>query len=147
MRLKKCKKLILSFILSALIAVMALTGCNGNETNDTTSTSQALEEHQVIGEGEYYFLFQVTDDEENVSNWTVYTNAQTVGAALLELSLIAGEESEWGLMVTEVNGLTADWDANSAFWAFYVDGEFATAGVDATDIVIGALYAFVYTVS
>jgi len=100
---------------------------------------------QAIGQGATVFRFEVTDPEEAVTAWDVNTDETTVGAALLAVGLISGDESEWGLMVTTVNGITADWDANQAFWAFYIDGDFAMAGVDATDIEPGVTYAFVYT--
>jgi N-acetylmuramoyl-L-alanine amidase len=68
-------------------------------------------------------------------------------AALLELGLIAGDESDWGLMVTTVNGITADWDTEQAYWAFYINGEYAQTGVDSTDVVADAVYEMVKTVS
>ena len=33
-------------------------------------------------------------------------------------------------------------DKDGKYWAFYVNGEYASAGVDATDITEGATYAF-----
>ena len=41
-----------------------------------------------------------------------------------------------------VNGITADYDVDQTYWAFYVDGEYAMTGVDATDIVEGSQYMF-----
>ena len=66
----------------------------------------------------------------------------TVGAALLSLGLIAGEDSDYGLYVKTVNGVTVDYDADGKYWAFYVDGEYAATGVDSTDITAGATYTF-----
>ena len=66
----------------------------------------------------------------------------TVGAALLSLGLIAGEDSEYGLYVKTVNGVTVDYDQDGKYWAFYVDGEYAATGVDSTDITAGATYTF-----
>ena len=66
----------------------------------------------------------------------------TVGAALLSLGLIAGEDSEYGLYVKTVNGETADYDVDGTYWAFYVNGEYAMTGVDATTLEAGAIYAF-----
>ena len=44
--------------------------------------------------------------------------------------------------VKKVNGITADYDADQTYWAFYVNGEYATAGVDSTTIEEGATYSF-----
>lgn len=41
-----------------------------------------------------------------------------------------------------VNGMTADCDKDGVYWAFYIDGEYAMTGVDATNITDGAQYAF-----
>ena len=40
-----------------------------------------------------------------------------------------------------VNGITLDYDKDGKYWAFYVDGEYATSGVDSTPITDGASYA------
>lgn len=41
-----------------------------------------------------------------------------------------------------VNGMTADYDKDGVYWAFYIDGVYAMTGVDATNITDGAQYAF-----
>ena len=64
-----------------------------------------------------------------------------VGEALQELNLIDGEEGEYGLFVKTVNGITADYDTDGVYWAFYVNGEYATSGVDVTQITEGDSYA------
>ena len=48
--------------------------------------------------------------------------------ALLALDLIAGEDSQYGLYVKTVNGITADYDTDGSYWAFYIDGEYAQTG-------------------
>lgn len=40
------------------------------------------------------------------------------------------------------NGMTADYDKDGVYWVFYIDGEYAMTGVDATNITDGAQYAF-----
>lgn len=66
---------------------------------------------------------------------------------LLAEGLIAGDESDYGLYVTSVNGITADWATENAYWAFYINGEYAQTGVDSTEIVAGTTYELVKTVS
>ena len=100
---------------------------------------------QSIGEGATVFLFEVTDSVGNVTSWNVNTNAETVGDALVEAELIEGDVSDFGLMVTHVNGLRADFMEDNAWWAFYIDGEMAMAGVDSINIEEGVTYAFIYT--
>ena len=83
----------------------------------------------------------MTDKDGNETQFTIHTDKETVGEALLELNLIAGDESEYGLYVKTVNGITADYDSDGVYWAFYVNGEYATAGVDSTPITEGDSYA------
>lgn len=102
----------------------------------------SLTDGRHYGFGEKEFTLQVTDGEENTTTVTVSTDAATVGEALVELSIIAGEDSEWGLYVKTVNGITADYDADQTYWAFYIDGEYAMTGVDATEIAEDTVYSF-----
>ena len=103
--------------------------------------------YTIKGEGATSFYLTVKNVDNTVTKFQINTDAATVGEALLALELIAGDESEYGLYVTSVNGITADWDTEKAYWAFYIDGEYAQTGVDATEIVAGATYELVKTVS
>ena len=98
-----------------------------------------------LGTGEKVFRFDITDKDGGTSSYAIHTDAETVGDALVENELIEGTESEYGLYVTTVLGQTLDWDADQMYWAFYENGEYAAAGVDTTEIVDGATYAFVAT--
>ena len=141
----KHKHFILPFVLVALIAVTALAGCNGNHGGLDAPPSHAVESIQEIGQGETVFRLEITAPDGTLTAWDVNTNEETVGAALLAVGLIGGEETEFGLFVTEVNGVSANFDVNGAFWGFFIDGAFAITGVDTTAIESGVTYAFVYT--
>ena len=112
------------------------------ETSSADSSSEETESN-VLGEGATSFTFTVRDSEGNETVYQINTDQKTVGAALLDLGLIAGEESEYGLYVKTVNGLTVDYDTDGKYWAFYVNGEYAASGVDSTDITAGDTYSFV----
>ena len=128
--MNKMMRLILCTVLIAVMALMA-AGC-GSKSAETTSPGVS-------------FTFVVTDLEGNESTFDITTSKATVGEALLDEGLIVGEDSEFGLYVTSVNGMTADWDNDQTYWAFYIDGEYATTGVDATEVTEGATYSFVLT--
>ena len=103
--------------------------------------------YTVMGEGSTSFYLTVKDVDGTVTKFQINTDATTVGEALLALELIAGDESDYGLYVKVVNGITADYDVDKSYWAFYIDGEYAQTGVDATDIVAGTTYELAKTVS
>ena len=67
---------------------------------------------------------------------TVNSDEKTLGAALGKLNVIQGENG----LYTTVNGVTYDYNADHAYWAFYVNGEYAQVGMDDTEIVDGAVY-------
>lgn len=166
---KQWTKKVTSWILCmVLVVAMALftTGCNDSKetgTNDTveseaetpeSSEAEVAESSEaesaegtdadvtVLGEGSVTFSFTVTDRDGNETAFEIHTDKENVGDALLEVELIAGDESEYGLYVKTVNGITADYDVDGTYWAFYIDGEYAMTGVDATPVTEGAAYAF-----
>ena len=133
--------------LVALLSLMILLGaaaCGNTEKKpDPTPSSSAPASSATakdIGQGDTAFTLEVVDSEGARSLFNVKTNEKTVGAALLALDLIAGEDSQYGLYVKTVNGITADYDTDGSYWAFYIDGEYAQTGVDSTDIKAGATY-------
>lgn len=153
---------LLSFVLCiVLIAAMALlaTGCSDKKstempqtgetsaTTDQTEATQAPAPAEVTtkGEGNTAFNFEVTDMDGKTTKFLVKTDKTIVGEALLEVGLIAGEDGPYGLMVNSVNGITADYNKDKAYWAFYTNGEYAAKGVDQTEIDPTATYSFVKT--
>ena len=125
MRVMRNKKLVSWLLCMMLIVAMALTtvGCGTDEQN---GGQQATEQNAdsnvtVLGEGKTQFDFTVVDKDGNETAFEIHTDKATVGEALIELNLIAGDESEYGLYVKQVNGITADYDVDQTYWAFYVN--------------------------
>lgn len=148
MKMKWSKK-ISSFILCMmLIVAMAFTttGCNGGTDKETPvqtgEEANVQAETVVLGEGNTVFNLSVVDKEGVEADFEIHTDKETVGEALLDLGLISGEEGEYGLYVKTVNGITADYDKDGVYWAFYINGEYASTGVDATPITEGENYSF-----
>lgn len=125
------KRLLSVVLCVVLVAALALNfaGCSSTKKSS----------------GEKAFTLVVTDLEGNDKTFDITTTKATVGEALLDEGLIAGDDSEFGLMVNTVDGVTADWNADQTYWAFYIDGEYAATGVSLTDITDGATYSFVLT--
>ena len=64
--------------------------------------------------------------------------------ALEEQKLIQGTESEFGLFVTTVNGVTVD-DSQQQWWRFSKGGEVLMTGVDSTPIADGDAFEITLT--
>ena len=149
--MKKSMKSWLSLVLClALLAAAALSTVSLAETAAETETEETVilmtgtqEAPVALGEGQTAFTFEVIDLEGNEAWFAIRTDAETVGAALLDLGLIAGSESEYGLYVTSVCGMELVWsEENPHYWAFYIDGEYAQTGVDTTPVAEGSVYLF-----
>ena len=130
-----------------LIAVSALflAGCDNNSTPTPTPTNEAEATpipSIIVGEGATEFAFEVYFIDGTQKNYTVKTNETTVGKALQNVGLIAGEDGPYGLYVKTVDGQTVDYDVDGKFWAFYANGQMAATGVDSTNIQAGTTYAF-----
>ena len=148
MRVKNNKKLVSWLLCMMLIVATALTtvGCGTDGQNGgqpaTEGTSAAGSNVTVLGEGKTVFDFTVVDKDGNETAFEIHTDKEMVGEALMELNLIAGDEGAYGLYVKEVNGITADYDVDQTYWAFYINDSYAVSGVDVTAIEAGAKYAF-----
>ena len=140
-QLKKMLSLMLCLVLIAATALMA-TACNDIFKDffqkEETTTPQETEGPAL----KKSFTFIVVDKDGKETSFSISTDKTTVGDALLEKGLIEGEDGAYGLYVKKVNGILADYDVDKTYWAFYINGEYAMSGVDATEIVEGATYSF-----
>ena len=140
---KKCNRKLLSLILSMMLIVamaFSMTACGDNNQEKPNTENQA--DTTVLGKGATVFGFEVVGKDGKVSKFEIHTDKTTVGEALLEVELIEGEDGDYGLYVKKVNGITADYNVDQTYWAFYINGEMAMTGVDATDVEAGATYSF-----
>ncbi len=138
-------KIFFALLLIVLTAatVLMFASCNADEQEqqdgDGVSVSADVTE---IGEGAKVFPFTAVMSDGSELRYNVHTDEATVGAALIALELISGDQGDYGLYVKEVCGERAVYEENGHYWAFYVDGEYAMSGVDMTDITEGTAYSF-----
>ena len=134
--MKKLLALVLAFVLTA---AAALTGCSTTPA-ETTGAPEPAGQATVLGEGSKTMDFTVVDKDGVTHLYTIHTDAEMVGQALLELELIDGEEGPYGLYIKSVLGQVLDYETDGMYWGFYVNGEYALTGVDQTPITEGESY-------
>ena len=126
-------------ILAILLAVtLLLCGCGA--AKETEETTPVLENGAVAGTGSVSFALSIVDLEGNQTDVTIKTDKETVGEALQELKIISGKDGDYGLFIDTVNGITVDYNKYGAYWAFYVDGEYAMESADLTKINPESVY-------
>lgn len=146
MKKSSLRKLLAIIGCMVLIAALALvmTGC-GSKEETAAPTEAASAGVTELGQGATTFDFTVEDLDGTKTQFKIHTDETTVGAALLAVDLLKGEEGPYGLYVHEVNGIRAVYEEDGSYWAFYVNGEYGMTGVDMTDIEPDTAYAFVKT--
>ena len=130
-------------LLLALICAFSLISCF--DTPDTVELWKNAD-YQIdttLGTGEKTVTVSVTAGEKTIV-FTVNTNADTLGAALLENGIVEGENGAYGLYIKRVNGILADYDIDQSYWGFYQNGEMMMVGVDGTVITGGESFELVY---
>ena len=99
-------------------------------------------------EGTKSITIEVVNKEQETSSYEVQTSAEYLRGAMEEAEglTFSGTDSEFGLTVDTVNGETADYNTDGAYWAFYVNGEYCNYGVDSQPIADGDVFTIAYTV-
>lgn len=123
--------------LLALLLLLSFSACGQRASEEHTIS---LVSGQTYGTGKYTFDLIVTDPDGVDTQVTVKTDKDTLGDALLQLGIVDGEKSDFGLYVKTVNGITLDYDRDQKYWALYVNEEPVDSGIDATPVVEGNIY-------
>jgi len=113
-------------VLTALL-LLSLCACGKQAAPQTSDTPRT-------------FTLTVVDGQGTETEFEITSAAATVGDALLEQGLIAGEDGPYGLYVKTVNGLTVDYDTDGRYWAFYIGDDYASTGIEKTEIEDGGSY-------
>lgn len=140
------KQTITSVTSALLILVMVLMTAACAPTVDKKGLweNATYLQDKEFGNGAKTLTLKVEIEDQAVT-FTVHTDKETVGEALLEHNLIAENEGAYGLYIKEVNGITADFDIDQSYWAFYIGDDYALTGASSTKIEEGTVYRLVYT--
>jgi hypothetical protein len=140
--MKKVLNMTVAVVLMMAFAV-CLCACGKPTDTDALWENATYAEDKEFGSGAKTVNIEVKAGDRSVT-FTIHTDKDTVGEALFEHNLIDGDDGAYGLYVKVVNGITADYDVDQSYWAFYINGETAMTGVDGETITEGAAYRLEY---
>ena len=127
----KNKKLVIAA--AVLVLVIALMGILY-----MTTRPQAVE-----GGKQVTIVIVHKDGTEKKLEYT--TEQEYLADLLLEKELATGYTSEeYGFTVESVDGVTADWSADNAYWALYEGDTYATTSASGIVLTDGGVYKLVY---
>ena len=127
----KNKKLVIAVI--AIVAVIGLM----------LGISAANKPQAVEGSKNVTVVVVYEDGTEKKMEYA--TDLEYLSELLLEKELVTGYASEeYGFTIESVDGVTADWAADGAYWALYEGEEYATTSAAGIVLVDGGIYRLVY---
>lgn len=122
------------FLLPALVIVLMLATLCGCAKDDASNGDKIT------------FTLTVTHADKSQKDFEITTSESNLRRALEAENIISGDDSEYGLFVTTVDGETADYAANESWWNLTKDGVSTSTGVDGCTVADGDSYGFVYTI-
>lgn len=135
--MNKKKKIIAAIVVIAVIAVFA-----GVYAVFSPMASQ----------GTKSYTLEVVNKEGESKTYSGKTDAEYLSGLMDELAAEGdfsydGTTSEYGLYITTINGETADYNTDGAYWSIYVNGEYGSYGADAQTVTDGDAFKFAYEVA
>ena len=142
--------------LSAVLAVCLLAGCGASASSTASSaassvassaaSSAASSVASAPADAQATVEFTVTGADGSASSVLLNViDGEKLSTALAEAGIISQEEADAGF-VTTVNGETADYNKDQAWWCLTdATGEMTTVGVADIELHDGDSYAFTYT--
>ena len=135
------KKLVGSLSVVVLLLVCLLSvGCQAEPQATGIWADATYTEDTTLGEGATVLTVVVGAEDKEVT-FTINTDKETVGAALVEVGIV--EDADGDGMFTVVNGMTADYNVDQTYWAFYENDAYANQGMNDTAIADGVIYKLV----
>ena len=100
-------------------------------------------------QGEKQVTIEVITADETSSLYEVLTDGEYLIDAMNNADGLTfeGEEGQYGMSISHINGVRADYVLDGAYWAFYVNDEYCNYGVSEQPIEDGDEFRIVYTLA
>lgn len=94
-------------------------------------------------------VIEVVDNNQETTTYELKTDAEYLEQAMEEAEGLtySGTEGPYGLMIDTVNGLTADFNTDGAYWSFYVNDDYCNYGISEQPVMDGDTFTIKYEVS
>ena len=151
--MKKMKILIAVFLVMMIAAsTVLMTSCsddsssgnNNSDNSDNSSNENDNNNYPVLGAGAKSFIAEITVADGTVKTYTVKTDDETIGDALMSAKLIPDDSKTNGFF-TNLDGVTAEYAVDQSYWAIYIGDEYAMTGAFEMEVANGTVYKFIYT--
>lgn len=86
----------------------------------------------------------VINSAGETSSYEVATDAEYLQGAMDDADGLSYETDSTDMVIT-VNGETADYNADQAYWAFYINGEYCNYGITQQPVADGDVFSIEYT--
>ncbi len=90
----------------------------------------------------------VIDDKGAQTDYDVHTDAEYLAEVFDEIDglTVEGTAGDYGLYINTVNGVTADYEKDGAYWSIYVNDEYGQYGADTQPVADGDSFKLAYEV-
>jgi len=97
--------------------------------------------------GSKEITIEVVNKEKESTVYELQTDAEYLRQAMEEADGLTfeGTESEYGLMISAVNGEVADYSVDGSYWSFYINNEYCNYGIDTQPVTDGDAFQIVYS--
>lgn len=130
----KITKKILALVMALLVVVACFAGCQAKKTNDKGDASS-------VQSVEVSITVDIVKDGET-KNLNIKTDEKYLANALAEAGVIEYREDGF---YTTVNGITADYNKDGAWWCVTKSGEMTMVGMNELELANGDKYEITYT--
>lgn len=98
-------------------------------------------------EGSKEITIEVINQAEESKVYELKTDAEFLSQAMEEAEGLefTGQEGDYGLMIETVNGESAVYEKDNAYWSFLVNGEYCNYGIESQPVEDGDEFQIVYT--
>lgn len=100
-------------------------------------------------EGSKSVVIEVIDSKGETTEYKVNTDAEFLHGAMDEADGLTyeGYEGPYGYTISKINGESAVYEIDGAYWSFYVNDEYCNYGIDSQPVNDGDEFSIIYTLA